>query len=302
MTDSKKLTKTALITGASSGIGYELAKQLSENGFKVFACARRLDPMKELEKNYNVTIFKMDVADLESIENGARFIESELSSYNNKLDLLYNNAGQSCTFPALSVPDDALVSCISINFFGPVRVTKAFSKFVINAKGCIAFTGSIAGIAPFPWSSIYGSSKAAIHQYTNMLALELEPFDVRVLNVITGGVKTNIADTRDLPKDSIYNIPEMETAMNFRRKMSDNSNPMSAKIYCEKIIKEILYGNKNTINVYEGTYSFLIPFIVKWLPRWIVLSFFKPKFLLDSVFDALRLKYKDKDLTKLKTL
>ncbi|KAK9357701.1 hypothetical protein V1504DRAFT_35385 [Lipomyces starkeyi] len=295
---SEERKKTALVTGASSGIGHALAIELSKRGFKVFACARRLEPMRDLESEHGVTIFKMDVSSLESINDGVKFIDSQLGVDEGakKLDLLYNNAGQSCSFPAIDVPDEALTHCLDVNFIGPVRLTHAFRKYVINAKGVIAFTGSLAGICPFPWGAVYGASKAAVHQYASILSFEMEPFGVRVLNVVTGGVKTNIADTRELPQDSLYNGPEMADSIDKRRRMAEKENPMSAEVYAKKVVNDVLYGDNfinhftRRFNVYHGSWSTTLSLLVNIAPRWLILFVFRTKFMLNSVFEAVRAK------------
>ncbi|KAK9364908.1 hypothetical protein V1509DRAFT_634860 [Lipomyces kononenkoae] len=294
MPDERK--KTALVTGASSGIGHAVAIELSNRGFKVFACARRIEPMRDLESEHGVTIFKMDVSSLESINDGVKFIDSQLGVDDGakKLDLLYNNAGQSCSFPAIDVPDDALTQCLDVNFIGPVRLTRAFRKYVINAKGVIAFTGSLVGICPFPWGAVYGASKAAIHQYASILSFEMEPFGVRVLNVVTGGVKTNIADTRDLAEDSVYNVPEMADSIDKRRKMTETEKPMSAEVYAKKVVDDVLYGDNfinrltRRVNVYHGSWSTTLSLLSNIAPRWLMLVAFRIKFKLNGVFQALR--------------
>ncbi|KAK9242227.1 hypothetical protein V1506DRAFT_548217 [Lipomyces tetrasporus] len=302
----EKRKKTALVTGASSGIGHALAIELSKRGFKVFACARRLESMRDLESEHGVTIFRMDVSSLESINDGVKFIDSQLGVDEGakKLDLLYNNAGQSCTFPAIDVPDEALTQCLDVNFIGPVRLTHALRNYVINAKGVIAFTGSLAGICPFPWGAVYGASKAAVHQYASIMALELEPFGVRVLNVVTGGVNTNIADTRDLPQDSLYNGPEMADAIDKRRRMAERETPMSADVYAKRVVDDVLYGDNfinrfsRRVNVYHGSWSSTLSLLVNITPRWFILWAFRIKFKLNSVFEAVRARRETLENTK----
>ncbi|GME92110.1 unnamed protein product [Ambrosiozyma monospora] len=165
--------KTALVTGCSSGIGYYAALELASKGYKVFACARRLEPMEPLKKAYpgQIITFSMDVSSIESINKGYDFVFAELSGSSTsvdtdidpahelshfvpKLDVLYNNAGQPCTCPAIDISNSAMQQCFEVNVYGPIRITKRFAPLVISAQGTIVFTGSIAGISPFPWGSI----------------------------------------------------------------------------------------------------------------------------------------------------
>ena len=161
--------KVALVTGASSGIGLATAIELAKRGYKVFACARRLEPMADLRDKHGVIIFKMDVSDLDSVKNAKKFIEDKTGG--KYLDILFNNAGQSCTFPAIDVRDEDFKQCFEVNVFGPMRTVRELAPLVINAKGVIAFTGSVSGVIPFPLSCTYSATEAAIHQYAATLSL-----------------------------------------------------------------------------------------------------------------------------------
>ncbi|OUT22347.1 hypothetical protein CAS74_002063 [Pichia kudriavzevii] len=282
--------KTVLITGCSSGIGYQLALEFAKRGYLVFACARSIGPLQELASKYpeNIIPFTLDISSLDSINRGYEFVKFQLEERKlDGLDVLYNNAGSSCTFPAIDVPDQALVQCLEVNIAGHVRMTHAFSRLVIARKGTIAFTGSAAGYCPFPWGSVYGASKAAIGQYASILAFELEPFDVKVKHFITGGVKTNIADKRPLPEDSIYNIESMRVAFEERQKFAERNNPLPADVYAKQAVDAIEKGWRSTVDVYLGTWRSL-PRIVAIVPRWLILTIFRVKFHLHSVWRELR--------------
>lgn len=282
--------KTALVTGCSSGIGFCLAIELAKRGYVVFACSRKASSMAKLQEMYPQLIitFSMDVSDIESIRKGYEFVSGELAKFGaDGLDILYNNAGSSCTFPGIDVPDDALVKCMATNFEGPVRVTHAFSRLVINRKGTFAYTGSAAGYCPFPWGSVYGASKAAIGQYCNILQFEMEPFGCKVKNFITGGVKTDIADKRPLPEDSIYNIGPMRRAFEERQKFAERNNPMLPDVYAVRAIDAIEQGNSATVDVYLGSWS-ILPYLCRYIvPRWIMLYILRIKFHLKDVWAAL---------------
>ncbi|AOA63089.1 GQ67_01287T0 [Komagataella phaffii] len=286
MPEQAQRTKTALVTGASSGIGFELCKELSARGFRVFGAARRLEPMESL-REYGVTPLKADVSDLDSVlELKKKVIELT----DGKLDLLYNNAGQSCTVPALDVSDEWALQCLQVNVLGPIRMTREFAPLLIAAQGIVVFTGSLAGICPFPWGSVYGASKAAIHQYASVLHLELEPLGVKVLNVVTGGVDTNIADTRDLPKDSVYASPEMLEAFELRKKMAEKNKPMSPATYSKKVVNDIL-SSRDPVHVYRGKMATFMGIVMYLVPTRVIEYAFRIKFKLNPAFDALREKY-----------
>lgn len=279
--------RVAIVTGASSGIGFEVAKQLGQKGWKVYGCARRLGPMKPLEA-FGVVPVQLDVTSAESTLKFKEFLSGELPSA--KLDLLYNNAGASCTFPAFDVTDAQIEQAFQVNVFGPMRLTRELQDFLINAKGTIMFTGSLAGVVPFPFSSVYCSCKAAIHQYAHVLHLELKGFNVRVINVVTGGVETNIADTRAIPKGSKYGSPEALETIEARKTMAKNNKPMSAEKYAGKVISDLL-SSSDPIDVYRGNWATILSTVAQYLPGWVLEFILTKKFRLGPIFKYHREKY-----------
>lgn len=280
--------KTALITGGLSGIGYATAIEFARRGYKTFACARRLEPMEPLRKHGIVT-FVCDVSLLESVREAKRFLTRETDGY---LDVLFNNAGQSCTFPAVDATDEAFKQCFEVNVFGPMRLTRELAPLLINAKGTVGFTGSVSGVIPFPFSCVYSSTKAAIHQYAATLRVEMKPFGVKVLNVVTGGVKTSIADTRDLPKDSLFRVAGIDEAMVERREMAARNNPMSAEKYAAQVADDFeLVTIEGKLNVYRGHMATFLGYLLTWCPRFIVERQLVRKFRLNEVFREISRKY-----------
>ncbi|KAK6201149.1 uncharacterized protein RJT21DRAFT_120137, partial [Scheffersomyces amazonensis] len=225
-----------------------------------------------------------------SVKNAKKFIIEETGD--KYLDILFNNAGQSCTFAALDVSDEYIKQCFEVNVYGPMRIVRELGSLVINAKGAIGFTGSVSGVVPFPFSCTYSATKAAIHQYAATLRIEMLGFDVRVLNFITGGVKTDIADKRSLPPNSIYNIPEMVGALKERQEMAARNNPMSAEEYARRVANDFERSKvQGTLNYYRGTMASLLGYILYWCPRFILENILLKKFKMTAVYKVLRAKY-----------
>ncbi|CCF60230.1 hypothetical protein KAFR_0J01650 [Kazachstania africana CBS 2517] len=295
MSSSAPRQKVAVVTGASSGIGYAITRQLAKHNYQVYACARRLEPIETLVDEFSTTLikpYKLDVSSMEDIIKFKNFLSETLRE--GKLDVLYNNAGQSCTFPALDVTDAMVEQCFKVNVFGHINMCRELAQFLINAKGTIVFTGSTAGVISFPFGSIYSASKAAIHQYARGLHLELKPFGVRVINAVTGGVSTNIADTRPLPQDSIYNFEEGQEAFKARQLMAKNNRPMSADVYAEKLMNDIL-SSRDPLDVYRGTMSSILSWVSLIVPYCVLEWGLVKKFKLEKVFAVLKKKDVKKD-------
>ena len=107
--------------------------------------------------------------------------------------------------PAIDISDEDLQSAFETNVFSVVKIVRELSPLIIRARGKIVNIGSITAVTPYVFSSIYNATKGAIHAYSNTLRLELAPFGVRVMLVVTGGVKSRITRTeRVLSEDSLY--------------------------------------------------------------------------------------------------
>lgn len=283
--------KTALVTGASSGIGYATAVEFAKRGYKTFACARRVEPMESL-KEHGIIVFLCDVTSLRSVRDAVSLVKTNTDGY---LDVLFNNAGQSCTLPAIDVTDEMFETTFNVNVFGPVRLTREFIPLLINAKGTVGFTGSVSGLVPFPFSSIYSATKAAIHQYAATLRLELKPFGVKVINFVTGGVKTNIEDKRDLPEDSLYAVPGMETAFLERKQMAVRNKPIPAEVYAYKVVNDFERASLGgSLNLYRGRMALFLGYLMWWCPRFVVEWGLVKKFRLVNVFLQISAKYSKK--------
>lgn len=282
------LNKTALVTGASSGIGYATAVELAKRGYTVFAGARRLEPMKPLADEYGIITLQLDVTSQQLVEQAKALICLHLD-VDRGLDLLFNNAGQSYEAPALDLDDTYIQQCYDVNVLGPMRLVREFGPLVINAKGTIAFMGSVAALIPTPFLSVYASTKAALHQYASTLHLEMKAFDVKVMLVEAGGVSTGMLDPREPPAHSIYDIPEMKASIEVRKNMLKDMNAMTPALFASQIVSD--FENSSKFAVYRGTLSRVVYWtsilVPKWLQEWVFLR----KFKLVGAFKILRKKY-----------
>jgi 1-acylglycerone phosphate reductase len=160
--------------------------------------------------------------------------------------------------PALDVPLDDARACFETNLFGIIAITQSFIPLLIASKGLIINIGSLAGIVPYVFGSVYNASKAALHAYSRTLRLELEPFDVRVMVVVTGGVQSNIARThRILPNGSLY----LDIVGAFeRRQTHSQEGAMSHDVYARGVVKEALKG-RPTKWLWRGNKAWLVWFV-----------------------------------------
>jgi len=178
--------KTAVVTGASSGIGAAVARALRDAGVRVAGGARRVD---RLETD---VALELDVADAASCE---RFVEGALAELGG-LDILVNNAGLALgrdPFDLSNEEDEEAV--LETNVHGLVRMTRLCLPHLRDG-GHIVNLGSVAGMAAYPNGALYVTSKFAVHGFTQALREDLLGRPIRITNVAPGLVETNFSRVR----------------------------------------------------------------------------------------------------------
>lgn len=184
--------KKIWITGASSGIGAELALQLNAIGAYVILSARRVDKLKELQKRLafpeNSEIHSLDLTKTESITRAVDTIKKK-----GRLDLLIHNAGIAQKGLAMDNPMEIDRSIMETNFFGTIHLTKEILPFLREqGAGWIAVVSSIAGIVGVPGRSAYAASKHALHGYFESLRAECFDCNLEISMIMPGFVNTQI--------------------------------------------------------------------------------------------------------------
>jgi NAD(P)-dependent dehydrogenase (short-subunit alcohol dehydrogenase family) len=171
--------RTALVTGASSGIGHACATRLTHAGWRVLAGVRRAgDAPGGTEE------VLLDVTDNEQIAAAAAEVE--------ELHGLVNNAGIALAGPLELIPVEELRHQLEVNLVGQIAVTQAFLPALRRAKGRVVFMGSIAGRSALPFLGPYAASKHALEAVADSLRVELRPFGIHVSIVEPGTIKTPI--------------------------------------------------------------------------------------------------------------
>ncbi|KAH0831651.1 hypothetical protein AYO21_01850 [Fonsecaea monophora] len=261
--------KSVLITGCSpGGIGHALALAFHTRGLRVFATARTTGQIIDLSEK-GIETLPLVVDDDSSILSCFKSVE-ELTD-GRGLDYLVNNAGISYVMPALDVKIDEVKRIFDVNVFAIMRMCQVFSPLLIKAHGTIVMVGSLAGVIPYVFGGVYNASKAALHAYANTLRVELAPFDVKVITVVTGGVKSRINShvKRVLPEDSLY-APLEDNYI--RRQGHSQEGAMPAAAYAESVVKQVLpgagpwpwswlLGDARRNWIWEGNKSWLVYFV-----------------------------------------
>ena len=189
--------RAVLVTGASTGIGRNIAETLAANGHFVYAGARKATDIAELTAIENIQGVRLDVTIQEEIDAAVRLVEKG----GRGLHGVVNNAGVNVIGPLVEIEESELDFLFDVNVYGPYRITKSFAPMIIASKGRIVNISSISGTLSGPLYGIYSMSKHALEAYTDTLEWEMESLGVKVIAVEPGNYKSKIRRTgasRDL--------------------------------------------------------------------------------------------------------
>ncbi len=185
----------AVVTGASSGIGKAIAQQLLADGFIVYAAARRIEKMNDLQQS-GAHLLKMDITKDDDVTRAVAEIQKE----HNGVDVLVNNAGFGMYGAMEDTSIDDAKYQFEVNVFGPGRVTKAVLPYMRSKKsGTIINISSMGGKIYTPLGSWYHASKHAVEGWSDCLRFELAPFGINVVVIEPGIIETEFGDTMIAP-------------------------------------------------------------------------------------------------------
>jgi NAD(P)-dependent dehydrogenase (short-subunit alcohol dehydrogenase family) len=253
--------RTVLITGCSDGgLGAALAIAFHEAGLHVYATARNPSKMTTLSSP-GIEILTLDVLSDSSIASCA----SKLSS----LDILVNNAGVEFLMPVsdFSIPDAK--NLFDLNVWSYIAMTQAFLPLLLKSKGMIVNQTSVGSAAVLPFQSVYTASKAAMAMFSNSMRLELDAFDITVVDLKTGVVRSNLIKNQkevnqpSLPKGSIYE-PAREVVHKALRQEGFADSGMPAEQWAKLIVQDLLKKNPPPV-IWRGE-SALLARVAAMLP------------------------------------
>ena len=215
--------KVAVVTGSSSGIGYETALVLARNGFRTYATMRNLEKGKaifDVAKREKLALhtIKLDVTDEKSVNDAIKTIKTDAG----RIDVLVNNAGYGLTGSLEDLVMSEIKAQYETNVFGLIRVTQAVLPTMREQKsGIIVNISSIGGKMAMPLSSPYIGTKFAVEGLSESIAYDLEPFGIKVVIIEPGAIKTNfesgmvVAQKNQNPSSPYYKgMQKLQSSLN----------------------------------------------------------------------------------------
>lgn len=262
------MQKVILITGASSGMGYETARILAEQGHRVYGAARRVQKIEELAP-YGVQALPLDITDEASIVACVK----EVISREGRIDVLINNAG----YGYLGAIEDVSIADakhqFEVNIFGLARMTQEVLPHMRKQhSGRIVNLASVAGHVTFAFAAWYNATKYALEAFSDALRMEVKHFGIDVVIIEPGGIRTDwgliAADhLRDSAQGGVYEPTATRMAEGMRKLYLSNI-PTAPEVISRKIARAAVCRHPRT-RYLTGRGAKLMVFFHALLPtRW----------------------------------
>ncbi len=277
--------KVVLITGVSSGIGLELAKEFEGLGFIVFGTSRNPEKSSK-EYTGGITLLQLNVNNAGSRKECINQVIEKAGG----IDILVNNAGYGQMGPLAEISDEIIHRQFKTNLFGPAALTQLVLPAMIKQKsGMIVNISSISGVMPSAFAGAYCSSKAAMNAWSDTLRMELKPFGIKVITVQPGAIQSNFGKTaaENLAFDKDYSFYAPVADFVNKRANISQEGATTAEEFAVRLVKHLLKKNPKPI-IRIGKSSTLYPLMKRWLPATVLDNIIAGKFGLTQLRKTLQ--------------
>ena len=254
--------KVAVITGSSSGIGFETSLLLARKGFYTYATMRNLNKSQKINdiaqnENLPLKVLQLDVTDDKSVKDAFRQVQDEKA----RIDVLVNNAGYDVMGAVEDLSIDEFKSQFETNFFGVIRVTKEVIPIMRNqGGGNIINISSVGGRIGIPLNTAYISSKFALEGLSESMRYELEQFGIDVILIEPGAVKSNFFENADVvinnnnttnsTKTSLYSPLTQKLIKGFEPILESSSSSLPSDV--AKVIYQAIDSDNRQVRYLVG--------------------------------------------------
>ncbi len=267
------MSKVALITGASSGIGKSIAHYLRDKGLTVYGTSRRAE---HGEVNDGVIFLQMDVTNNDSVASAMDYLIAK----EGKIDILINNAGIGMVGSVEDSTPDEMKMQFETNYYGPVRVMQAALPAMREAgSGYIINISSLAGLFGLPYRGVYSAAKYALNGLTESMRMELLRFGVQAVVLCPGDYKTAIKSSRIRVKKgdtSVYKEEFDKVHQLLNDELHHSGDPIEVAQTVWKIIKT---PKPKPYYISASLFQKFVVHLRYWLPtktfQWLMLRNYK---------------------------
>ena len=191
-------SKVWYITGASQGLGLTLIRKLLDNGYRVAATSRNAQKLKEAVSVINAERFLPLAVDLNNVDCIDESVQQTIAAFG-RIDVVVNNAGYGMTGTIEEIAEQDIRNIFNVNVLASINVTKSILPLMREQRsGYIINMGSVAGFVGAPGWSVYSATKAAIAAFSEVLALDVKEFGIKVTVVEPSGFRTGFLTKNSL--------------------------------------------------------------------------------------------------------
>ena len=208
------LSKYALVTGASSGIGWQISKELAKRGYTIVAVSNQSNALEQLKQTLEaahgieVIPFEINLA----LSDAAKQVFAFCENHAIQIEVLVNNAGMLIFGDAVKVEYDKAATLLQLHMTTPALLCRLFGEQMRERKnGYILNVSSISAVMPYPTISFYGPSKSFIRDFTRALHSELKPHNVKVTCLLPGATSTALFNDFDVNRKLAMKLGVMKT-------------------------------------------------------------------------------------------
>ena len=272
------MVKTILITGCSSGIGYDAAHGLRAKGWRVFATCRRDSDVERL-KSEGFESYRLDYADEGSIHSALAHV---LADTGGTLDALYNNGAFACPGAVEDLPRGALREIFETNLFGYHDLTRQVIPVMrAQGHGRIINCSSVLGFTPLKWRGAYNSTKFALEGLTQTLRLEMRGTGIDVILIEPGPITSDIR-VKSIPQFERWidweNSPRAEAYRTvLRDRLYKSSGPDRFELPASAVTKKLIHALESPapkLHYYVTTPTYVMAALKRILPvrawEWLI--------------------------------
>lgn len=258
------MNKVVLISGASSGIGFTTAKYLAEKNYIVIGLSRSYPKIK-----YNFDYYLCDITDESAIIKTVNAIEEKYG----KINYLINSAGVGISGAIENTPLNDVKTIYNVNVYGQFLLTKICLRLLRKSQNAkIINISSIASEIALPFQSFYSMTKSSIDAFTKALRIEVKPFNIQVMALLPGDIKTDFTKNRKKPFEDKKDLYKDRVDKSIKKMEQDETKGMNPLVIA-KAINKLLKRKKLPITKTVGFSYKMIRFLNRILPEKLVSYF-----------------------------
>lgn len=259
MNGAKETKGTALVTGASRGIGGAIAEALAAGGWEVIGVCRDPAHIPDARRVQGVHYIGLDLSD----KNGIDALVKKVTT----VDVLVNNIGASPIGPAEEAPIEKVRELFELNFLAAVRLTQAYLPAMRhNRRGAVIFIGSMRSEAPTPFSSFYAATKAAIRSFSECLRMEVREYGIKVSLIAPILIRTTLAQENQ----SVARSPYADALRRVKESRDRMIGRAAEPRVVARVVMRILSAARPRAMYAVGRAARVQAFLARHLPRGIV--------------------------------